>query len=406
MIQTLFMSLCNVGATTDGEGEFMSIWRTLVYRCAPLTIVVLSTACSAPSQVTPNGSPGQAQAKPGVASALVSAKPPTKAEFESWRSMIERIAKPENACLAATYPQREWREIPCVKSPNTPLLPAHGVRGATAGDGMDFSAAVTGAVSLAQGGFQDITGVKREYARHGKQRIPNLYSLQLNTQFFTTESCKNLGSPDPSQCLGWEQFAYDTEQTSGYTAGLFIEYWLVNFGPLGTSCPSGWNTFVFTGSSAVNCWINSANTIPIPVEPITSLGELRVLGGAAHGSRSQDFAEVIVGYSDVYYVAGQNWFPDLDTQWQIAEFNVFGDSNGDQAVFNSGSTIVVRTEVDSGAAMAPACDQVGFTGESNNLFLTRTRQRWPKDQYPSIVFTETNAAHRKQASCAPERSRG
>jgi hypothetical protein len=147
------------------------------------------------------------------------------------------------------------------------------------------------------------------------------------------------------------------------------------------------------------------NAIPIPVEPITSLRKLRVLGSAADGSRTQDFAEVIVGYSDIYYVAGQNWFPDLDSQWQIAEFNVFGDSNGDQAVFNAGSTLVVRTEVDSGAAMAPSCDLVGFTGESNNLFLTETRPRWPKDQYPSIVFTETNAAHRK-ASCATERSRG
>lgn len=112
-----------------------------------------------------------------------------------------------------------------------------------------------------------------------------------------------------------------------------------------------------------------------------------------------------VGYSDLYYLGGQNWFPDLDSQWQVSEFNIFGDSNGDQAVFNSGSAIVVRTEVDSGAAMAPTCDQVGFTGESNNLFLTGTRQRWPKDQYPSIVFIETNAANRKQASFAPEGAR-
>jgi hypothetical protein len=319
--------------------------------------------------------------------------------------MIQQTPKPENACLVASYPQRAWREIPCVKAPNSPLLPAHGIRGATVGDGTDFTAGVTGAISLAQGGFQDVTGVKREYARHGKRRIPNLYSLQLNTQFFTTESCKNLGSPDPSQCLGWEQFAYDTEQTSGYTAGLFIEYWLVNFGPLGTSCPSGWNTFVFTGQTEVNCWINSTNTTPIPVEPITSLGKLRVLGAAAAGSRTQDFAEVTIGYSDVYYVGGQDWFPDLDSQWQVTEFNVFGDSNGDRAVFNAGSTIVVRTEVDSGAIMAPTCAQGGFTGESNNLFLTGTRQRWSKDQYPSIVFKETNAANREPASCASEGSR-
>jgi hypothetical protein len=382
------------------------IYKALTLTCASITALLLSASCSAPNAATPNAMPEQPQAKPAVGAVRVLGRPATKAEFESWRAMIEGLPKPENACLKATYPERAWREIPCVKAPNTPLLPAHGVRGAVVGDGTDFSAGVTGAISLAQGGFQDVTGVKREYARHGKQRIPNLYSLQLNTQFFTTESCANLGSPDPQQCRGWEQFAYDTEQTSGYTAGAFIEYWLVDFGPVSsTTCPSGWNTFVFTGSTEVNCWINSTNTIPIPVEPITSLGKLRVLGSAAAGSRTQDFAEVIVGYSDIYYVGGQNWFPDLDTQWQVAEFNVFGDSNGDRAIFNAGSTMSVRTEVDSGMAAAPACDQEGFTGESNNLFLTATRRKWAKDQYPSIVFTETNAVNRRPASCTTERSR-
>lgn len=382
----------------------MSILSTRALMCASLTILALSAACSAPNGTTPTGLLEQAHAKPTVASPVLGG-PPTKAEFESWRAMLEGLPKPENACLRASYPERMWRAIPCVKAPNIPLLPAHGIRGATVGDGTDYSAVVTGATSLAQGGFQDVTGVKSEYARHGKHRIPNLYSLQLNTQFFSTESCKNLGSPDPSQCFGWEQFAYDTEETSGYTAGVFIEYWLVDFGPLGTSCPAGWNTFIFTGQTEVNCWINSTNTTPVPIEPVTSLGKLRLVGGAAHASRTQDFAELTVGYSDLYYVGGQNWFPDLDTQWQVSEFNVFGDSNGDQAVFNSGSTIVVRTEVDSGARTAPTCDEEGFTGESNNLLLTATRERQQKDQYPSIVFTETNATNRKPASCASERKR-
>lgn len=374
--------------------QFRPTWRTLTLTCASLTILVLSASCSGPNEATPNGIPEQAQAKP-----------PAEAEFESWRSMIQRLPKPENAaCLVASYPEREWREIPCVKPPNNPLLPAHGARGATVGDGMDFSAAVTGHVSFAEGGFNDVTGVKREYVQKRKQRIPNLYSLQLNTEFFTTESCKNLGSPDPQNCFGWEQFAYDTQRTGGYTAGAFIEYWLVDFGPLGTKCPSGWHKFVFKGTKEVNCWINSVNETPMPVEPITLLEKLRLLGAAADDSRSQDFAEVIVGDSSVYYLAGQNWFPDLDMQWQEAEFNIFGDCCGNQAAFNTGSTIVVRTEVDSGATMAPTCAAQGFTGETNNLILTATRRHWPKTQYPSIVFTETNAANRKPASCATKGS--
>jgi hypothetical protein len=258
---------------------------------------------------------------------------------------------------------------------------------------------VTGHVSFAEGGFDDVTGVKSEYVEKRKHHFANVYSLQLNTQFFSTESCTSLGSPDPQNCFGWEQFAYDT----GRPVGVFIEYWLVDFGPLGTKCPSGWHKYAFKKQDEVNCWINSP-LIPTPVVPITSLEKLRLLGAAASSSKIQDFAELIVGYSSIYYVGGQNWFPDLDTEWQTAEFNILGDCCGDHATFNAGSTIDVRTEVDSGKTAAPACVSQGFTAESNNLFLTKTPAKWPKTQYPSIIFTETNKTNRTQASCATEGS--
>jgi hypothetical protein len=312
--------------------------------------------------------------------------------------MIERLPKPANACLTASYPERQWRAIPCAQARTSPLVPAHGVTGATVGGGKDFVAAASGHVTFAEGGFHDVTGVKSEYVIKRKLRFPNHYSLQLNTQFFNTEACASLGSPDPSNCFGWEQFAYDT----AHPVGVFIEYWLVDFGPVPTKCPSGWRKFVFTGTKEVNCFINSA-TVPTPTEPITALRKLRLYGSAAYSSRSQDYAELIVGNSSIYYVAGQNWFPDLDTQWQDVEFNIFGDGGGDQAIFNSGSTIVVRTELDSGVTTAPACAAGGFTGESNNLFLTATRTKWPETQYPSIVFTETNDSHKKK-SCVTEGS--
>jgi hypothetical protein len=309
-------------------------------------------------------------------------------QFENWRSTIQQLPKPKNACLMASYPKTQWREIPCIKPPNTPLLPEHGVRSAT------------GHMSFAEGGFDHVTGVKSEYVVRRKHHVSNAYSLQLNTQFFRTQSCASLGSPDPQSCFGWEQFAYDT----GRPVGLFIEYWLADFGPLGTKCPSGWHKFVFKEQNEVNCWINSAE-IPTPAAPITSLEKLRLLGSAAYSSRDQDFAELIVSLSSIYYVAGQNWFPDLDSQWQDTEFNIFGDCCGDQAVFNAGSTIVVRTEVESGATTAPACDSEGFTGESNNLYLTGTPGKWRKTQYPSIIFTETNESSGSQASCAEKGSK-
>jgi hypothetical protein len=364
-----------------------AFWAPLAFVSASLATLVLSVSCSSPNQVAP-----------ATVSAPVPARPTAEAQFESWRAMIARLPKPENACLTASYPETQWRETPCVEPPGNPLLPADGVRGATVGDGTDFTAVVSGHVSFAEGGFHDVTGVKSEYVVKRKHHRANVYSLQLNTQFFSTEACKSLGSPYPKKCFGWEQFAYDT----GRPVGVFIEYWLADFGPLGTKCPSGWHKYVAKAQGEVNCWINS-HLLPTPVEPITSLGTLRLLGAAAYSSRSQDFAELIVGYSTVYYVAGQNWFPDLNSEWQDAEFNILGDCCGDQATFNAGSTIVVRTQVDSGATMAPTCGSQGFAAESNNLFLTSTSAHWPKTQYPSIIFTETDGKHTK-ASCATEGS--
>jgi hypothetical protein len=313
--------------------------------------------------------------------------------------MIERLPKPEHACLKASYPELQWREVACIAPRATPLLPAHGARSETVGDGTDYSAVIPGQITFAEGGFHDVTGVKSEYVIRNKHHEANKYSLQLNTQFFNTVACANLGSPDPSGCFGWEQFAYDT----GRPVSVFIEYWLVDFAPATAACPAGWHKFVFTGQSEANCYINSPE-IPTPMEPITSLKKLRLLGSAAYSSRTQDFAELTVGNSDVYYVGGQNWFPDLNTQWQAAEFNIFGSGNGNQAVFNAGSTITVRTEVDTGAMAAPTCTAEGFTGESNNLFLTATASKWPEVQYPSIDFTETNSTSQAKASCVAEGS--
>lgn len=355
-----------------------------MYRIVTVSFALaLAAGCSA-TQLA--GTPPSQRAQP--------AKPAIETPFERWLATMQGLSKPTHACLTASYPEKQWRNVPCVMPPNDPLLPARGVTRATVGDGKDFSAVVAGHVSFAEGAFHDVTGVTSEYVVKRKRHIANAYSLQLNTQFFNTEACASLGSPDPATCFGWEQFAYDTT----HPIGVFIEYWLVDFGPLGTTCPSSWHKYVFKTQGEVNCWINSPE-IPTPVEPITALRKLRLVGAAAYDSRSQDFAQLIDGNKSLYYVGGQNWFPDLSSQWQVAEFNVLGDCCGDQAIFNPGSTIVVRTQVDSGTTAAPSCAVEGFAAESNNLHLTATPADWPTLQYPSIVFTETNAKHTK-ASCA------
>jgi len=93
-----------------------------------------------------------------------------------------------------------------------------------------------------------------------------------------------------------------------------------------------------------------------------------------------------------YKASGNDYFPDLRNQWQESEFNVFGDGGGDQAVFNSGATVVVRTGVDSGTTSGPGCDNATFTGESNNLTLVNVPPNASKGPMPALVFSERNPA--------------
>ena len=301
----------------------------------------------------------------------------------------------------ARYPELRWRETPCVKPPNNPFFPAHGVRPLHVGDGTDFSALVTGHINGAQGSFHHMTGVVSET----DNGVIDDYALQLNTQFFTTESCAKLGSSNPG-CQGWEQFLYYTFPKS-LTAGISIQYWLINFETSSSpKCPPNWNH----QKGTFNCWKNSTNGAQVPFEDITSLEKL-ILNGEAGNSVGNDAVVLAVVGSSAYAVSGDNWFPDLNSEWQAAEFNVVGNCCSSQADFNDGSTIVVRNEVNSGTRAAPTCDGPGgggFTAETNNLFLTKTPGTWPKVQLPSIVFKETLPSNGKppkgSPTCVPEGS--
>jgi hypothetical protein len=110
--------------------------------------------------------------------------------------------------------------------------------------------------------------------------------------------------------------------------------------------------------------------------------------------------EISVSAGSVLSAPGDNYFTDLGSKWGEAEFNVFGDGGNDAANFNTGSTIVVRTSVGSGTALAPSCDQRSFTGESNNLTLVQLVPPVAHTGIPSVVFKESNVAGSTQTTCA------
>jgi hypothetical protein len=389
------------------------------------------------------GTPSSAEPEAKAASPQETVKrQPNEAERESWRQRIMQIPRPKNGCFAATYPEPKWREVPCTTPPHEPHLPKGAMTGTgtIGGTGTDFSAAVTSRISEAEGSFDSVVGVTNECSVPCPNGIcptdptcppnsENQYTLQLNTNVFTTQTCS--GSPNPVGCRGWEQFFYDSR---GFG---FIQYWLINFGPPGAACPmprgakcvpggglvfsDGWCPFpVTTGpfTTGVNCAINSEFSMKASLEPITSLGQLKLTGAVAGVAGETNDLVSLTNGSTILTASGSNRFPDLGSQWQIAEFNVFGLYNGSQAVFNPGSTIAVRTGVasfsppawrvaGSGTLSGPFCNLITFTAESNNLTLVNTSPTAVKGTLPALLFTESNVpasrrpgARRGVATCA------
>jgi hypothetical protein len=293
---------------------------------------------------------------------------------EAWRKIMVRTPHPKpQGCFVATHPKIEWREVQCTKAPEKPYPPVPWPRPNVVGNGSDFSAQVTGSLSSAEGSFDLVSGVTSETGNGG---AANNYSLQVNSNTFTTTTCN--GATNPAVCRGWQQFVYSN---GGFA---FMQYWLLNYG----TCQAGWNTY---GS---HCWKNGT-AVGVPVQPLSNLPNLTVTGTATNGGT--DTIAMSTG-SNVYSASGNDNVVNLSAGWQIAEYNIFGDCCGSQANFNTGSFIHVRTSVNNGTINAPTVTTQGFTGETNNFTLVP-----PACPYggasPALVFDESTNTN-PSAICA------
>jgi|GEM_PF-2092164 len=291
---------------------------------------------------------------------------------------MAKLRPPKAGCYKGSYPDTSWTEIPCGKPPKVSLIPSsgsgRGVGPATVGGsaGGDLAAQAP-ALSWAEGSFPLVDGVTNESANG----VPNAYSLQLNTNFFPQASgCVG------ANCQGWQQFAYLSDH------GGIIEWWMAGYDG---SCPIGWDSFS-DPKRGNDCFINS-NVLPVPSEPITNLAEISVTGIAD----SADSLMISVG-SELFLLS-QASVLGLAGQWNTAEFNVFGDGGGNQAVFNTGSTVVVQTLTDSPGVEGPSCTNQSHTGETNNLSVVADSCCMLGGSFKGIQFTETNAAGQGSAAC-------
>ena len=294
---------------------------------------------------------------------------------------MARVPLPKKGCFEATYPNLQWREVPPVKAPPHPMLPRRGPRPLIVGNGNDISAqAPTGHISTALGSFDSVTGVTSESGQINATgpAVANAYSLQLNTNTFTSTGCS--GSPNPG-CQGWEQFVFVNDGTSGF---VFIQYWLIKYN---NTCPAGdgWTQFSFPGSTDIYCYKNSTHASSVPNQPITNLANLS-LGGTV--SATGDSYLFSTG-STVYSGTGDNAV-NAAAGWTTAEFCVVGDAGGGQANFNSGSSAVTRTRITYGGTAPANCVAQGFTGETNNLSFGPTAPE-ASPPGPAVIFTESTA---------------
>jgi hypothetical protein len=304
----------------------------------------------------------------------------TRAEWR--RNMVKTPT--ESGCFKVSYPNTTWEEVACSPAPPVPYIMAHGTPPGTVGNGTDSLATVTsGTISSSEGSFPAVSNVTSESEidpTKNNNLGSNIFSLQINTQFFVTTAC----SGGTSYCQGWVQFIY----SSNTGDGVLIEYSLLNYTTSSQGCPSGWMAYEtpIDGQPYYTCFFNTSVT-SVPSQSFTNLSDLTLTGSVtANGSD-----EVILSANGTLYNLS---YPDSTlnaaSAWTVSEFNVFGDCCGYEASFNTGATLIVSTTVDNGTTNAPSCASGGYTAETNSLSLVSPCCPY-SGAAPGIAFMESSA---------------
>jgi hypothetical protein len=168
-----------------------------------------------------------------------------------------------------------------------------------------------------------------------------------------------------------------------------MEYWMYNYG---NNCPSPWTQLGTT------CYGITGIT-PVPLQPATNLLNLVLTGMANVGmvDSVQLCVELSVAPWETCYTAiGSPTMLSLSQVWTTSEFNVVGDLNVTEAIFNAGAELQVSQWVGrANGATTPlgcVCGEPFGTAETNNLNLDGNCQSLPPrgGLPPRIYFIEKN----------------
>lgn len=328
-----------------------------------------------------------------AAASAASADTPAGQGSGKWQQAMQQLRLPGKGCFTAAYPAVKWRAARCKPASHIPFEPAPptppggsappqavgGGVGAT-----DYSAVVSGVLSSATGSFDSESAGVTETGPVPTATGPgasaaNTYSLQLNTETFKTSSCSTSAT-----CVGWEQFVYDSASND-----VFIQYWLEHYD---ATCPGGWTKFTFPGApSDIYCYTSSATAgLTVSAPAAGSLSNVTLTGKAPSGGN--DAVVMTVGGTAVGTSTDPDSLLKLASNWNTAEFGVFGDGWGSQAGFSAGADVKVRVTTHSGTKNAPSCVMESFTGETNNLNLQGAPTIVTPAPAPSMVTDQSSAS--------------
>jgi hypothetical protein len=324
----------------------------------------------------------------GPPAAAAAGNTPPPASTAQWQKAVQQLRTPGKGCFTASYPMLQWHRTRCTTAPHRPyapapshrFLPASGPGPQTAGGaGGDYEAAFPASLAATvTGSFDSITPGATEGQPDGHgQLAANTFSLQLNTEPFTTPICQL--SPNPSSCQGWQQFVYSTIQN-----GIFIQDWLVNYDLF---CPPGWTTYVPPSNPAImDCYMNSTATQwPGPALTVQDLTSVHLTGVA-------DLSFDTVTLTTASGQASASTTGDtlgLWDNWTGAEWGIYGESNGAVAIFSPATTLTARTTVNGTAPPTCVFQQQSFTAETNNLNLVPAPAIGGTPASPTLVTTQT-----------------
>lgn len=302
-----------------------------------------------------------------------------------WQAAIAKVSAPGSGCYNASYPTLQWHAVNCVTARNVPLAPSK------VGNGVDYSAQVSGTISKATGTFTDVSSNISEKGQvlGTGPKVANSFSLQLNTEFFSgSPTCS--GSSNPSKCLAWQQFVYGYDYCGTNDSCIFMQYWLIDYN---ATCPSGWHTF--TGSGFTDCYVNSS-AAKVSTVTAKDLASISFYGSAAKGGN--DAVSLSIGSGKAVMTTGPDSKVDLAPHWNTTEWGVFGNAGGTEAYFGTDNTLEAQTALQATSSGAPKCVKEGFTGETNNLKLAST-PALGSEPLPTMASRQTDGSA-GTASCA------